>query len=229
MPGNRFPSVEQVTARNAAPPANASEASRTFSATCRSVPSDRTRQEEDESIEAQGEIEEVVPRVDGGDADPEGEEEARLPREGNRRCRGKAKPAGDGPHSGDRTTERTSSRIAWAVPTDGVPFREDAAAQDGTAARRTSPGSRGHGRRGAPAPARCFSIRSPRGGDAGVGRRRARVPPRAAGCRHERVGDGHPVDRSAAPAPVPVHRRRIPSRIVRRLFCGWLPSESRSG
>ena len=42
IPGNRFASAEQVTARNASPPANASEASRTFSVTCRSVPSDRT-------------------------------------------------------------------------------------------------------------------------------------------------------------------------------------------
>jgi hypothetical protein len=42
IPGNRFVLAEQVTARNASPPANASEASRTFSVTCRSVPSDRT-------------------------------------------------------------------------------------------------------------------------------------------------------------------------------------------
>jgi len=41
IPGNRFASAEQVTARNASPPANASDASRAFSVTFRSVPSDR--------------------------------------------------------------------------------------------------------------------------------------------------------------------------------------------
>ena len=54
---------------------------------------------------------------------------------------GQAEPPRDGPHSGDGTAERTSSRIARAVsdPADS-PFGKTRWQRTGTAALRTSPG-----------------------------------------------------------------------------------------